>query len=86
MIQLFHAGTSHVINGVTCESMLVNEFGFEHYLDEGWFLTPQECYAEEKEKKLEADIAKTKRELKAVEALEKIPKKKKSLSLIKAGD
>jgi len=53
MIELFKAGTSHVVNGVTCQKQIVNEFGFEHYLDEGWFLTPEECYPEEPKPKEE---------------------------------
>ena len=49
MIELFKAGTSHVVNGITCDKMTVNEFGFEHLLETGWFLTPEECYPKEKE-------------------------------------
>jgi len=46
MIELFRKGTSHIVNGITCEKQTVNEFGFEHYLKEGWFFTPEECYPE----------------------------------------
>jgi hypothetical protein len=49
MIQLFRSGTSDVVNGIACERQTVNEFGFEHYLKEGWFFTPEECYPEVKE-------------------------------------
>ena len=44
MIELYKAGTSHIVNGVTCQKQIVNEFGFEHLLEEGWFFTPEECY------------------------------------------
>jgi len=27
----------------------VNEYGFEHLLEDGWYLTPEECYPEEVE-------------------------------------
>ena len=47
MIQLFKAGTSCVYNGITCEMQTVNEFGFEHYLEDGWHFTPEECYPKE---------------------------------------
>ena len=47
MIELFTSGTSHVVNGITCKRETVNEFGFEHLLEEGWFLTPEECYPKE---------------------------------------
>ena len=46
MIEVFTSGTSHIINGITCRREIVNEFGFEHLLEEGWFLTPEECYPE----------------------------------------
>ena len=46
MIQLFKAGTSHVINGITCEMITVDEFGFEVYLDKGYCFKPSECYRE----------------------------------------
>jgi hypothetical protein len=49
MIQLFHAGTSEVHNGITCEMATVNEYGFEHLLDDGWHFTPEECYPSTKE-------------------------------------
>jgi hypothetical protein len=48
MIELFKAGTSHVVNGVTCEKKVVNEYGFEHYLDKGWCFDPKDCYPETK--------------------------------------
>ncbi len=44
MIEVFRPGTSHLVNGITCERDTVNEFGFEHLLKTGWFLTPEECY------------------------------------------
>lgn len=50
MIQLFHAGTSHRYKGITCEMVTVNEYGFEHLLDDGWHFTPEECYPKTKPK------------------------------------
>ena len=47
MIEVFKPGSSHVVNGITCQRDTVNEFGFEHLLEEGWFLTPEECYPKE---------------------------------------
>lgn len=53
MIVLFKPGTSHVVNGITCERGIFNEYGFEGLLDGDWFLTPEECYQEDEEKILE---------------------------------
>jgi hypothetical protein len=50
MIEVFKPGTSHIVNGITCERDTVNEFGFEHLLETGWFLTPEECYPKKVEK------------------------------------
>lgn len=47
MIEVFRPGSSHIVNGITCQRDTVNEFGFEHLLEEGWFLTPEECYPKE---------------------------------------
>jgi hypothetical protein len=47
VIELFHEGTERIVDGITCNRILVNEFGFEHLLDEGWHLTPKECYPKE---------------------------------------
>jgi len=49
MIQLFKEGTSHVVNGITCESVIVNEFGFEPLLEKGYVLDPKELYKDRKE-------------------------------------
>ena len=49
MIQLFRAGSSCIVNGITCDMETVNEYGFEHLLEDGWYLTPEECYPEEVE-------------------------------------
>ena len=50
MIELFHEGTSHVYNNITCEKIVVSEFGFEHYLKEGWVLDPKDLYSDSESK------------------------------------
>ena len=47
MIELFKPGTSHIVNGVTCIKQTVSHIKWQHYLDEGWFLTSEECYPDE---------------------------------------
>ncbi len=48
MIQIFREGTSHTYKNITCEYKLVNEFGFESYLENGWVLNPKDLYKEVK--------------------------------------
>ena len=55
MIVLFHEGTSHVYNGITCKVKLVDEFGFEPFLKQGWVLNPKDLYKNEGEAKKEAE-------------------------------
>ena len=77
MIQLFHKGSSHIVNGITCEMCTVNEYGFEHLFDAGWCLTPEECYLEEKKEVPKETVAEAIEEAveevkEAVEAVEKV--------------
>ena len=46
MIVLFKEGTSHQYKGITCQMQIVNEFGFEPLLEEGWVLNPADLYQE----------------------------------------
>ena len=32
--------------GIRCEFQICNSFSYLHLLDDGWFLTPEECYPE----------------------------------------
>ena len=64
MIELFKEGTSRNYNGITCDSMIVNEFGFEPLLKQGWVLDPKELYKDEGEtqkveKPIEKEVTKT---------------------------
>jgi len=56
MIEVFRKGTSHVVNGITCEKQIVNEFGFEHLLDNGWHLDPKDVYPEVKVEVAESKV------------------------------
>jgi len=51
-IILFKAGNSHKVNGIPCQIQVCNEFSYLHLLEQGWFYTPEECYAEEEEPEL----------------------------------
>jgi len=53
MIVLFHEGTSHVHNGITCKVKIVDEFGFEPFLKQGWVLNPKDLYKEDAKKEAE---------------------------------
>lgn len=48
---LYRAGNAHTVNGIKCEVQICNEYSYLHYLDEGWFYTPEECYAEKEQDK-----------------------------------
>ena len=60
MIELFKEGTSGVHNGVTCDKMVVSEFGFEHYLEEGYVFDPKELYHKKEESKDPPEVLKQK--------------------------
>jgi hypothetical protein len=49
-IQLFKAGAGHVKNGIECEVGTFDEYSYLHLLDQGWYYSPEECYAEENDK------------------------------------
>lgn len=50
MIVLFKEGTSHVYEGITCQIQIVNEFGFEPFLKQGWVLNPKDLYKDDEGK------------------------------------
>lgn len=84
MIEVFRPGTSHIVNGITCERATVNEFGFEPLLENGWFLTPEECYPPPepiKEEPIEKVIAKAVKEV--GEAVKEAGEAKDALSKVK---
>lgn len=49
MIEVYREGTSHVVRNVTCERKMVSVYGFEHLLNEGWFLDEKDVYPEPKQ-------------------------------------
>jgi len=51
-IVLYKQGNSYTSpTGIRCEFQICNPFSYLHLLDAGWFLTPEEVVADEKEKK-----------------------------------
>lgn len=54
-IILYKAGGGINIRGIPCQFQICNPFSYLHLLDQGWFYTPEECYAEEKEEEIAED-------------------------------
>jgi hypothetical protein len=50
MIVLFKEGTSHLYKGITCKMQIVDEFGFEPFLKQGWVLNPKDLYKDEEKR------------------------------------
>ena len=46
---LYKPGSGHIIRGITCDILVCDEYSYLHNLDQGWFYSPGECYAKEKE-------------------------------------
>ena len=66
---LYKQGTSRTVNGIKCEFQICNEYSYLHYLDEGWFYSPEECYATEKDQEApEATVSDDKIRAKAKES------------------
>ena len=45
-VVLYRPGTTHKARGIDCEIQICDEYSYLHNLDNGWFYTPEECYAE----------------------------------------
>ena len=45
-VVLYRPGTTHKAKGIDCEIQICDEYSYLHNLDNGWFYTPEECYAE----------------------------------------
>ena len=45
-VVLFRKGETHTVNGIKCEFKIFDEYLFSSNLEAGWFLTPEECYAD----------------------------------------
>jgi len=69
MIQLFRKGTSHVVDGITCEMILASPRSYKNYLGNGWYLTPKEAneaiekVPEPIKKPVEKPVEKTKKDV-----------------------
>jgi len=46
---LYQKGNRIKVGGIPCDFQVCNEHSYLHLLDQGWFYTPEECYAEEKQ-------------------------------------
>ena len=54
-IVLYKPGNSHIIRGVPCEYRICKGRSLKQHLDDGWFISPEECYPEESEEDKEED-------------------------------
>jgi len=48
-IILYKKGNTAKIRGIPCQLMVCNPFSYLHLLDDGWFLSPEECYVVEEQ-------------------------------------
>jgi len=76
-IVLYKAGNSNKIRGIQCEVLICDEYSYLHNLNAGYFLSPEECYAEVEEE--EIDVAKTEKAKADYEAAEKTEKERQLL-------
>lgn len=69
-IILYKPGNTSKVRGIPCEVQICNEFSYLHLLEQGWFYSPEECYAE-KEQPEEPESAETEEtELAEIEEIE----------------
>jgi len=68
-IVLYKSGNSATVRGVRCDFKIFNSKSFEHLLEQGWFLSPEEIKLAEEKK------AEEKKQI--IDRLEKVTKKKK---------
>ena len=55
-IVLYKAGNTYTSpKGIRCQFQLCDPFSFLHLLEDGWFYTPEECYAEKEDKTAKAE-------------------------------
>ena len=45
-IILYKPGSTHKIRGVPCEYKICEGHSLKQHLEDGWFITPEECYPE----------------------------------------
>ena len=62
-IVLYKPGNSYTSpKGVRCQFEICEPHMMQHLLEAGWFMTPEECYPEEKEETLEPEEKKKEKE------------------------
>ena len=59
---LYRSGNTDTIRGIPCNTLICNEHSYLHLLDEGWFYSPEECYAEKEKIDEKADVLEEKTE------------------------
>lgn len=43
---LYKPGNSKTVRGIRVDVLVCNEYSYLHNLDQGWFYSPEECYAQ----------------------------------------
>ena len=54
---LYKPGNSKKVRGIPCDILICDEYSYLHNLEQGYFYTPEECYAEKEDE--ETDPEKT---------------------------
>ena len=78
-IVLYKKGSMAKVRGISCEIQICDPFSYQHLLDQGWFLSPEACYA--RKEKTEVEVIEEKKsslikELKAKKAKFTVDKNK----------
>ena len=66
-IVLYKPGNSKKVRGIPCDILICDEYSYLHNLEQGYFYSPEECYAEKEDEEtgLEAAEQETEDEAKA---------------------
>ncbi|GAG38124.1 unnamed protein product [marine sediment metagenome] len=48
-VTLYRPGGNHLRRGIKCEAKVFDSHGFKTYLENGWFISPEDCQEPEKE-------------------------------------
>ena len=76
-IVLYKKGNMAKVRGISCEIQICDSFSYKHLLDQGWFLSPEACYARNEETEVEET------EEEAIEEPEKLKAKKAKFTVDK---
>ncbi len=64
---LYKAGNTRKVRGIPCDILICDEYSYLHNLDQGYFYSPEECYAEKEAEETDTEDAESKTEDEAEE-------------------